>query len=85
MLMKNSAEFKINLNAKSNGGMTAFHMACKRGRTSIVDIMMNNSESFNLNLTVRDNHGKTGFQLAQARGKTDVVNMIQTKMQQIAF
>merc|ERR1712223_678169 len=65
MLIKNSAQFRIDLNAKDNGGMTAFHWACMYGRTSIVGIMINNSESFNLDFTARDGRGRTGFQLAK--------------------
>ena len=79
MLMKNSAQFNIDLNAKDNYGRTAFHWACYWYRsTNVIDIMINNSESFNLDLTARDNDGKTGFQLAQEKGNTDVVNMIRT-------
>ena len=86
MIIKNSARLNIDLNAKDNGGRTAFHWACYWYRsTNVIDIMINNSESFNLDLTARDNDGQTGFQMAQERGRTNVVNMIQTKMSQIAF
>merc|ERR1712038_1632112 len=85
MLIKNSAQFKIDLNAKDNVGMTAFHRVCMYGQTSIVGIMINNSESFNLDLTARDNRGRTGFQLAKLQRNTEVVDMIRIKMPQIAF
>ena len=85
MIMKNSAKFNIELNAKANYGSPAFHYACRYGRTSIVEMMINNSESLKLDLTARNKYGETGFQLAQDWGRTDVVNLIQTKMPQIAF
>ena len=78
MLIKNSAEFNIELNAKTNAGLTAFHYACLNGRTSIVDIMVNNFKAFKLNLTVG---GRTGFQMASRKVK----KLIQRKMPTIAF
>ena len=74
MLIKNSAEFNIELNAKTNAGLTAFHYACLNGKTSFVDMMINNSESVNLDLTARNNDGKTGFQLAEDEGEFYVVS-----------
>ena len=74
MLLQKSKEFKIKLNAKDKNGQTAFHLACKRGYTSIVKIMIENSDSIRLGL--RDNDGKTGFQLAQGDQKTDIINLI---------
>ena len=76
MLLQKSKEFKIQLNAKDNKGQTAFHLACKRGKTSIVKIMIENSDSIGLDLRLRDNDGKTGFQLAQEYQQTDIINLI---------
>ena len=86
MIMKNSARFNIELNAKDNFfGWTAFHYACLYGYTSIVDMMINNSESLKLDLTARTKRGNTGFQLAQDWGHTNVVNLIRSKMPRIAI
>ena len=85
MIMKNSAKFNIELNAKTSSGWTAFHFACMYGITSIVDMMINNSESLKLDLTARDIDGKTGFQWAQFQGHINVVNLIRSKMPRIAM
>ena len=82
MIMKNSVKFNIELNAKDNYGSTAFHFACRYGKTSIVDMMINNSESLKLDLTSRNNDRETGFEFL---GRTDVVNLIHTKLPEIAF
>merc|ERR1712048_853058 len=74
-IIKNSAEFNIDLNAKNIDGWTAFHLACCWGRTSTIDVMIDNFESVEIDFTVRDNDGRTGFQLAQARGHFGVVKM----------
>ena len=65
--------------------MTAFHLACFEGYTSIITMMISKSESLKLDLTARDNDGKTGFQLAQDEGKSKVVNLIKSKMPNLAF
>ena len=78
MIIENSAMLNIDLNAKNNDGLTAFHYACTWGNTSIVEMMINNSESLKLDLD------STGFQWAQGCGRTDVVNLIRRKMPQIA-
>ena len=83
--MKNSAKFNIELNVKTNGGWTAFNLACRDGRIRIVDMMINNSESLNLDLVARDIIGRTGFQWALEMGFTDVVNLIRSKMPRIAM
>ena len=90
MLMKNSAEFNIDLNAKDDNnsmtdGWTAFHLACLYGRTKIVDMMMDNSELFKLDLVAKDNTGQTGYMLAKHVRKRYVVNLINRKMPSIAF
>ena len=51
MLIQKSAEFNIDLNAKDEDGMTAFHLACTRGRKNIVEMIIDNAESFKIDLT----------------------------------
>ena len=50
ILIQKSGEFNIKLNAEDKNGQTAFHMACDRGKTSIVEMMIANGKSFNLDL-----------------------------------
>ena len=80
-LLQNSTVFNIQLNIKDKiYGKTAFHMACKRGHLSIVELMIENRESFNLDLSAKDNHGRTGYQVAKEFGQTDVINLIEEKL-----
>ena len=61
--------------------MTAFHVACKLGLTSIVKLMLNNAEDFKLDLAAEDNLGRTGLKLAQIRMNMNVVKLITKKLQ----
>ena len=46
VLMTNSCELKIDLNAKINDGRSGFHLACWNGHSEIGDILMRNSAAF---------------------------------------
>ena len=82
-LMKNCSKFNMDLNAKCILGETAFHRACRYGRTSIVELLINNSEAIKLDLTAKDNYGRTGFQLAKQWGMTAAVYVIRSKIPNI--
>ncbi len=84
MLIQKSTEFYIHLNAKDkNGGSTAFHWACKLGKTRIVEMMienfetfkkyqlLENFETFKIDLATKDNFGMTGVQIAKNHQKND--------------
>ena len=85
MIIKNSAELNIELNAKDDTGWTAFHFACWNDRTSIVSIMISNLESVKIDLTAKTIDGKTGFRLAQDAERHDVVTLIRSKMPSNTF
>ena len=85
ILMKNSVEFNINLNAKDFLGRTAFHWLCSRTSipSRLVQMMIDNSEAIKLDLSSRDNSGVTGYFLAKNNSKVE--ELIKTKMPSIAF
>ena len=64
--------------------MTAFHLACMFGKTSIVEMMIDNATSYTLDLTAKEATGKTGFQFAKDFRETNVVNLIKRKCPSIA-
>ena len=70
---------KIDINATSNNGYTAFHTACFRGQTSIVYLIIDKRKYFYLDFLVKKVKGQTGYQIARAYGRTDVTNLIKTK------
>ena len=61
ILIQNSDEFLIDLNARDNNGATAFEKACQQGKKNIVEMMIDknkgvlvdrgNAGSFNIDLT----------------------------------
>ena len=85
MLVQKSADLNIDLNAKDQSGMTAFHLACFRGKKDIVEMMINYADSFKIDLVAKDLDGQTGFSWAKLLGESDVVDVIKRKMPKIAF
>ena len=64
LLIEKSSELNIDLNAVTNCGNTAFHLACSDcSRENIVKLIMKNAEAFNIDLTAKNKDGKTGLQL----------------------
>ena len=72
--MIKSADLKIDLNARSKSGYTAFHYDCLFLRkemvaikelNSLVAMMIKHVESSKLDLKVKDKFGKNAFQLAK--------------------
>merc|ERR1712062_551482 len=64
------------LNAKSNGGSTAWHLACEYGQTEIAQLIIQNSENFGIDLNAKDDFGRTALHEACFNGETETVQMI---------
>ena len=60
--------------------MTAFHYACMRGNTRIVDIIIDNAELYHIDLEAKDKFGRNGAKIAEYYKKASVVNLIREKM-----
>ncbi len=73
MLMKNSAKFDIDLNAKDLYGNTALNGACWSGNISMVKMLIKNSSEFNIEMT---NDGKTVFHMAGMHGQLELAEML---------
>ena len=85
MLIKKSAKFDINLNAKNFNGWTGFHWACHKRKKNVVDMILNIAESFKIDLALKDNYGTTAYQLAKRKREKDIIDTIERKMPKIAF
>ena len=85
LLIQKSTKFNIDLNAKDEDGMTAFHSACFWGEKAVVEVLMKNSEIYKIDLISTNRDGRTGFQCAKLRKKNSVVNVIEKTMPKIAF
>ena len=73
--MENAIALSIDLNTKSNGGWTAFHIACNEGRSDLVEVFMENAINLSIDLNARDRDGLTGFHQACIHGHADLVNI----------
>ena len=70
-----NSEKDIDLNARSNGGVTALMHACYNGHRDIVQLLLDNSER-NIDLNARDDVGWTPFLLACKYGHRNVVQLL---------
>ena len=70
MFLEKYLELKIELNAKSDFGRTAFHLACEKGNSKLAEMMMKKSNELKIDLNAQDRHGQTGFHLACRNGRT---------------
>ena len=78
LLIKNATKLELDLNAKGPYGFTAFHMACKAGLVTVVDMMLDQANIFDF--TSKTKTGSTGFQLAKKNGMEHVVGLIKSRM-----
>ena len=72
ILLDNSE--RIELNARTNDGLTAFMEACMDGRKDVVQLLLNHSERIELN--ARCNNGGTAFIWACYFGQKDIVQLL---------
>ena len=66
---------RIELNARDNGGTTAFTWACKNGHKDVVKLLLDHSEGIELNAR-NYCRGWTAFKIACRYGQTDVVKLL---------
>ena len=74
--MENANSLSINLDKKSNDGLTAFHIACVKGHSGVIKACLDNAanvRSIDLNMKNRD--GMTGFHIACQKGHTNVIKI----------
>ena len=76
--MEKYAELKVELNARDDYGLTAFHWACKKGHFKIAKILIEKSGDILIDLNAKSNnrHRQTAFQLAKWNLKEKVVELI---------
>ena len=53
----------VDLNAKGQFGLTAFHYACGFGHKRIAEMLVQKSVDFDIDLNAKDNGGQTAFHL----------------------
>ena len=70
---------RIDMNARSNYGCTAFMYACQCGYKDVVKLLLDHSKpSFDLN--AKNENGETAMMIACRRGHQDIVKLIQSKL-----
>ena len=53
LIVQKSAEFNIDLDAKTDNGMTAFHFSCQAGHFKIAELIMKKSAEFKIDLNTK--------------------------------
>ena len=72
LLMEHSNRH-IDLNARTNQGMTALMWACHNGHKDVVKLLLDNSD---IDLNARNTSGMTAFMCACQEGHKDVVQLL---------
>ena len=79
LLIKNSANLNIDLNAKYNDntrGWMPFQYACQYGYTKIVELLMQNSIEFNIELNSEGTNASTSLHLACKHDHPNIVEIL---------
>ena len=80
ILITESANLKIDVNAGDFCGYTSFHNACLIGHREIIAMMIEHAELLNLNFKAKNCLGKTALQELERFGKHDIVDLIKRKL-----
>ena len=59
LIIQNSKEFGIDLNARTNHGNTALHLACFNGRPESVQMVLKNWKEFGIDIKAQNDYGET--------------------------
>ena len=57
LIIQSSKDSGIDLNAKNNGGVTAWHWAFYEGATETAKLIIQNSKEFGIDLNAKNNYG----------------------------
>ena len=71
--MKKASPLSIDINAKTNYGLTALHLACYRGFSEVIKILFEYEAVLSIDLNAKDDYGASGFFWACHYGQTGVV------------
>merc|ERR1712062_54798 len=74
--VKRAKGLGIDLNAKTNNGNTAWHLACYNGKTETAKLIIQNSKEFGIDLNAENSDGTIALHFACKYGKTETVQMI---------
>ena len=77
LMIESSKDFDIDLNAGDDDyGLTAFHYACRIGRTELVSMMLELATEYSIDLNARGLDGATAFHEACECEAMGIVKMI---------
>ena len=75
--IQNFAKLDIDVNAEDRNGKTAFHQACKYGRSKITEILIQNSALLKMNVNAtEDVNYQTAAHLACGLGQSEIVKIL---------
>ena len=78
MLVQNSVDMNIDLNAQDNDNKTAFQVASSTydDESKIPEMIVQNATEFKIDLKLNNEHGMTAFHWACSRGNVNEVEVI---------
>ena len=79
MLIRNSTDLNIDLNARDLEGRTAFHLACGQEHSELADVIIKSSEETNIELNAQDKDGWTPFHFVCVYGQSKIAEMLLCK------
>ena len=71
--MENPSPLSIDINAKTNSGLTALHLACYKGFSDVIKILLEYEALLSIDLNAKDDYGASGFFWGCHHGQTGVV------------
>ena len=76
LLLDHSNDRKIDLNAKSKKGRTAFMKACTYDCKKTVKLLLNHSKSKDIDLNAIDNYEETAFEMVCFEERFEIVELL---------
>ena len=75
-LMEFIIKTSFDMNVEDDDGNTAWHEACKYGRTETAQLIIQYSKDFGIDLNAKNNNGKTAWHEACSHGQTETAQLI---------
>ena len=75
-LMEFILKTSYDMNTKEYDGQTAWHYACKFGRSETAQVIIQNAKELGIDLNAKNIYGRTALHLACSNGQTETAQMI---------
>ena len=76
LILRNSKDFGIDLNAGNDYGVTAWHLACWNGNAETAELIIKSSKDFGIDLNAKDDFGVRAWNWTCGLGRTETAQLI---------